>query len=75
VSRRTPGPERDEIIRDRKKVRNEKLRKLYSSPDNITTLESRKMGLAGNVVGMREESIQGLGWKIRRKEVIRKSCS
>jgi hypothetical protein len=54
VLRRIFGPKRDEVTREWRKLHNEELRDLYSSP-SIT--KSRRIILAGHVARMGEESI------------------
>jgi hypothetical protein len=48
--RRIFGPKRDEVTRGWRKLHNETLHKLYSSPDIITMTKSRRKG---HVAGMR----------------------
>jgi hypothetical protein len=43
VLRRIFGPKRDEVTRDWRKLRNEKLNNLYSSPNIVRVMKSRKM--------------------------------
>jgi hypothetical protein len=52
VLRRIFGPKRDEVTGDWRKLRNEELHNLYSSPSIIRMIKSRRMRLAGNVAGM-----------------------
>jgi hypothetical protein len=54
VLRRTFGPERDEVTRDWRKLLNEELHNLHSSPNIIRMINSRRMRRAGHVAGMRE---------------------
>jgi hypothetical protein len=54
VLRRILGPKRDEVTGEWRKLHNEELRDLYSSPSIIRMMKSRKMRWAGNVAGMRE---------------------
>jgi hypothetical protein len=49
VLRRIFGPKRDEVTRDWRKLHNEKLHKLYSSPNTIRMIKSRKMRWTGHV--------------------------
>jgi hypothetical protein len=44
VLRRKLGPKRDEVTGEWKKLHNEKLRDLYSSPSIIRGIKSKKMG-------------------------------
>jgi hypothetical protein len=49
------GPKRDEVTGQWRKLYNEELHKLYSSPDIIRQIKSRRMRWAGRVVRMGEE--------------------
>jgi hypothetical protein len=49
VLRRIFGPNRDEVMGDWRKLRNEKVHNLYSSPNIIRMIRSRRMKLAGHV--------------------------
>jgi hypothetical protein len=49
VLRRIFGPKRNEVTRGRRKLHNEELHKLYSSPSIIRMIKSRTMRLAGHV--------------------------
>jgi hypothetical protein len=55
VLRRIFGPKRDEVTGEWRKLRNEELHNLYSSPDNIRQVKSRRMRWAGHVARMGEE--------------------
>jgi hypothetical protein len=48
--RRIFGPKRDDVIGGWRKVHNEELHNLYSSPSVIRMIKSRRRGLAGHVV-------------------------
>jgi hypothetical protein len=52
VLRRTFGPKRDEVTRERRKLHNEELNDLYSSPNVVRVMKSRRMRWAGNVARM-----------------------
>jgi hypothetical protein len=54
VLRRIFGPKRDDITRVCRKLHNEELQILYSSPNIITQIKSRRMW-AGHVAPMGEE--------------------
>jgi hypothetical protein len=49
VLRRIFGPKRDEVMGDWRKLHNEELHNLYSSPYIIRTIKSRRMRWAGHV--------------------------
>jgi hypothetical protein len=49
------GPKRDEVTGDWKKVHDEELHNLYSSPIIIRMIKSRRMRWAGHVVRMQEK--------------------
>jgi hypothetical protein len=49
------GPKRDEVTGEWRKLRKEELHNLYSSPDIIRQVKSRRMRLAGHVARMGEE--------------------
>jgi hypothetical protein len=55
VLRRIFGPKRDEVTGIWRKLRNEELHNLYSSPNEIRLIESRRMTWAGNVAIMGEK--------------------
>jgi hypothetical protein len=52
VLRRIFGPKRDEVTGVRRKLYNEELRDLYSSPSIIRIIKSRRMRWAGHVARM-----------------------
>ena len=54
--RRIFGPKRDEVTRERRKLHNEELNYLYSSPKIVQVIKSRRMRWAGHVAHMRERS-------------------
>jgi hypothetical protein len=53
--RRIFGPKRDEATGEWRKLHNEELHNLYSSPDIIRQFKSRRMRIAGHVARMVEE--------------------
>jgi hypothetical protein len=55
VLRRIFGPKRDEVMGEWGKLHNEELHNLYSSPDIIRQVKSRRMRWAGHVAHMGEE--------------------
>ena len=52
VLRRIFGPKRDEVTMEWRKLHNEKLNKLYSSPNIFRVIKSRRMRWAGHVARM-----------------------
>jgi hypothetical protein len=52
VLRRIFGPKRDEVIRGWRKLHNEELHKLYSSPDIIKMIKSERMDWVGYIACM-----------------------
>jgi len=62
VLRRIFGPKRDEVRGEVRKLHNEELNDLYSSPDIVRMIKSR-MRWAGHVAGMgRGEVYTGVWW-------------
>jgi hypothetical protein len=55
VLRRIFAPKRDEVTRGWRKLHNEELRNLFSSPTIIRIIKSRRMRLAGQVARMGEK--------------------
>jgi hypothetical protein len=68
--RRKFGPKRDEVTGDWRKLHNEELHNLYSSPSIIRLIKSRRMRWAGHVARMREKrnAYRIFVGKVRRKE-------
>ena len=54
VLRRIFGPTRDEVTGESRKLHNEELDDLYSSPDIVRVIKSRRMRWAGHVARMGE---------------------
>jgi len=55
VLRRIFGPRRDEVTGDWRRLHNEELNDLYSSPNILWVIKSRRMRWAGHVAHMGEE--------------------
>ena len=55
VLRRILGPRRDEVTGDWTRLHNEELNDLYSSPNNVRVIKSKRMRWAGHVARMGEE--------------------
>jgi hypothetical protein len=55
VLRRMFGPKRDEVTGGWRKLHNEELRDVFSSPSTIRIIESRRMRWAGHVAIMGEK--------------------
>jgi hypothetical protein len=52
VLRRIFGPKKDEVTGEWRKLHNEELRDVNSSPSIIRMIKSKRMRMAGNVAGM-----------------------
>jgi hypothetical protein len=64
VLRRIFGPKRDEVTGGWRKLYNEDLHGLYSSPSIVKVIKARRMRWAGHVAyGGGERCIQHFGWK------------
>jgi len=55
-------PKRDEVTGEWRKVHNEELNYLYSSPNNIRVIKSRRMRWAGHVTSMGEREVYTEFW-------------
>ena len=55
VLRRIFGPRRDEVTGEWRRLHNEELNGLYSSPNIVRVIQSRRMRWAGHVARMGEE--------------------
>jgi hypothetical protein len=51
-------------------LHNDELRDLYSSPNIVRVIKSRRMRWAGHVACMGERSLQDFGWEARRQEPL-----
>ena len=56
VLRRIFGTRRDKVTGEWRRLHNEELNDLYSSPNNVWVIKSRRMRWAGHVARMGEES-------------------
>ena len=62
VLRRVFGPKRDEVTGEWRKLHNEELSDLYSLPNIVRVVKSRRMRWAGHVARMGEEGCIGFWW-------------
>jgi hypothetical protein len=68
VLRRIFGPKRDEVAGGWRKLHNEELHNLYSSPSIIRMLMSRRMRLAGHVARMGRRGMhKGVWWESHKE--------
>jgi hypothetical protein len=68
VLRRIFGPKRDEVTGKRRKLHNEELRDLYSSPSIIRIIKPRRMRWAGYVARMGRRGMHiGYWWESQRE--------
>jgi hypothetical protein len=72
VLRRIFVPKRDEVTGEWRKLHKEELHNLYSFPDIIRQVKSRRMRWAGHVARMGEDR-KVFGGKARRKETTGKT--
>ena len=70
VLRRIFGPKRDEVTGVWRKLHSEELNDLYSSPNMVRVIKSRRMGWAGHVarVGEGKRRVKGFGEETWGKE-------
>jgi hypothetical protein len=73
ILRRIFGLERDEVTGEWRKLHNEELHNLYSSPDIIRQVKANEVGGACGTHGRGEKSVQGFGGKARGKETTWKT--
>jgi hypothetical protein len=77
VLRRIFGPKRDEVTGGWRKLHEEELHNLYSSPSIIGLIKSRRMRWAGHVARMGEKrnayDVYDIGGKSRRKQTTGKT--
>jgi len=68
VLRRIFGPRRDEVTGEWRRLHNEGLNCLYSSPNIVWVIKSRRMKWVGHVASMGEErGFIGFWWRNRRE--------
>jgi hypothetical protein len=71
--RRIFGPKRDEVTGGWRKLHNEELRKLYSSPRIIRMAKSIRMRWTTDHVARMRRRGMCISWKVRRKETTRQT--
>jgi hypothetical protein len=69
VLRIISGPKRDEITGGWKNLHNEELRNLYSSPNIIGIIKSKRMRWAGHIARNERRGIQTGVWWDNKKEI------
>jgi hypothetical protein len=68
VLRRIFGPKRDEVTGDWRKLHNEELHNLYSSPNIIRKTKSRRIRWTGHVARMGRRGMHIVyGWKSQKE--------
>jgi hypothetical protein len=70
VLRRIFGPKRDEVMGDWRKLHNEELHRLYSSPNIARMIKSRRMRWAGHVARIEMNAYSGLVGKPEGKRPL-----
>jgi hypothetical protein len=73
VLKRIFGPRRDEVTGEWRKLHNEELHNLYSSPDIIRQVKANEVGGACGTHERGQKSVQGFGGKARRTEITGKT--
>ena len=68
VLRRIFGPRSDVVMGEWRRLHNEELNDLYSSPNIVRVIKSRRMGWAGHVARMGEERVCIRSWWGSRRE-------
>ena len=68
VLRRIFGPRNDEVTGEWRRLHNEELNYLYSSPNIVRVVKSRRMRWAGHVARMCEETVCIGSWWGKRRE-------
>jgi hypothetical protein len=69
VLRRIFGPKSDEVTGEWRKLHNEELRDMYSSPSTIRTIKSRRMRWAGHVARLGRRGKRIAYWWERKREI------
>jgi hypothetical protein len=71
VLRRIFGPKRDEVTGGRRKLQDEELHNLHSSPSIIRMNKSRRMRWTGNKAGMRRKKKNAYRILVGKRELAR----